>query len=109
MNTLEKDRAFVQMPGEWPRWPVLPLKQRDPSKFQEADFCGLLFADLKPKVYLVNMFALYEATKEDREALIQPPDAPPAAKAITWSDVLSKYKALEYPDMDTLLRTWMVD
>lgn len=50
------DITMMKDSDRWPQWPFLPVKhrhQRDPMPL-----CGVLFADTKPIVLEVNLFAM---------------------------------------------------
>lgn len=90
-SRLVLDRKFVSDPEEWPRWPLLPVKRRDGDQFHQHGYCGFMFADGRPRVYLGYMYELG------------------AGYPKTWGEALSKYKAVEYADVDALLSVWTVD
>lgn len=57
MQKQQKSLAFMNDPGEWPRWPILPVKRHDANGFTET---GLMFAveEVRFTVYRGNMFTL---------------------------------------------------
>ena len=89
-----KDRNFMDEPGEWPRWPLLPLKLRHGSG-DEQDYLGFMFADRRPIVYLGTIF-LEELWK------VEP-------KPKTWADAFKNLRRTEYDDLESLLDVWTVD
>ena len=94
-QVMEKERTFVRDAMEWPRWPVLPLKRRNGGDFADADYCGFLFDNGKPKVYIGIIFGLGGSGVCDGKK--------------TWGDVLAPLPTIEYPDFDAMLEVWKVD
>ena len=90
-----KDFDFIQKPDSWPRWPVLPMKSRDATKWATEEFCGIILAGEPTKVYLTNVFALSDANK--------------GAENKTWKEVLAGVKAKEYASIDEMLAEYTVD
>lgn len=54
------DLQFMQSPLVWPRWPVLPLKRHRDHNLE----CAFLYAEGTPKVYLGDIHAEVNKTKE---------------------------------------------
>jgi len=48
------DQQFMEKQTTWPQWPALPIKRVVEGKRE----VGILWADGKPTVYLVNMWNL---------------------------------------------------
>lgn len=61
----EKSRAFMKTPSEWPQWPILPIKKRDPKG--GFPICHVLF-ELRGELHMakVNMYELTGATPSER-------------------------------------------
>ena len=57
------DAKFILNPGQWPRWPVLPLVRRF-YPISNGDSCGLLLDGLMKvppyRVYFINVFRASE-------------------------------------------------
>jgi hypothetical protein len=87
---LERDLMMMRSCLDWPRWPLLPVKLRD-GDFQDPQFCGLLFADGQPIVYLGNLFHL------------------PGANGETWRQVMNAMQRREYPTLHALAADYTVD
>ena len=49
---------FMQRPGLWPLWPVLPVKQRDGMKQPRLGVMREAAFGVKPVVYLTNLYEL---------------------------------------------------
>jgi hypothetical protein len=85
----ERDALFVQMPGEWPWWPMLPMKRVNGSSLGEYGF--LLEKKTPPfVVYLGNMY-----------------DLPRDAKS--WDEALAGWSTEVHPTVESLLHRWRVD
>ena len=89
-----RDLAMMHSPLDWPRWPVLPLKRRKGQSYDHDDYCGFLFSDGKPTVYLHTIFGLGESKD---------------GKGRKWSDVLAPLRKVEYDSLDELVTVWQVD
>lgn len=79
---------FIQQPGEWPRWPVMPVVAR--KKF----VCGLVFADGKPDVIVgANIFSLGEIPGH------------------TWAEKFHNagFETKHYDSFEQLLTEWRLD
>ena len=78
------DAKFILDPGQWPRWPILPLARRHSP--MDNDGCGLLFDGLMRvppyRVYLLNMF-----------------------RANEFKDA----RYIDYTTVDELVKEWRVD
>lgn len=60
-------KQMIESPNEWPRWPVLPVKQRTDMTIEP----GILFGDPVPgnvKVHHCNMFAITECSEHEHSA-----------------------------------------
>ncbi len=89
---LKKDRAFMEHCGDWPRWPTLPVKLRSGDS-HDKNYCGFLFSDGRPIVYLGSLFQLASKSKEAR----------------VWHDVLKRCETRTYENLDALAAEWTVD
>jgi hypothetical protein len=77
-------------PDSWPRWPVLPLKRWDKER-HTWDF-GTVFADRRPIVYRVSIFAI---------------DKPTGTK---WGDIFAELSREEYESpAQMVVAGWEVD
>lgn len=61
MNIIDSDLQAIQNPLMWPRFPVLPMVERDDSNRGRA---GIMIPH-GATVYLVNMFSLKTGVIED--------------------------------------------
>jgi hypothetical protein len=93
MTNIPSDAVMVERVMDWPRWPVLPLVSK--TRVSDDEMCGFLFADLKPVVYLDNLFSLSERVR--------------GTGAKMWSDVLAPLPRKEYGSVGELLKEWRVD
>src|SRR4029077_6169146 len=90
VDKFTRDLTMVQSPGEWPAWPVLPVKKQT-GNFTDDNYLGFLIAESKPKVYIGCMYELI------------------GYKGQPWKDVIAKFPSVEYPDYEGLCDTWTVD
>ncbi len=86
--TVEEDRLMMLDPERWPKWPVLPVVERVGGRR-----CGVMFADAKPVVYVMNLYA----------------PAPTPCK--NWGERFAcpDVETLEYSQWDDLALIWRVD
>ena len=49
---IETDRAMIQNPDDWPRWPILPMKRRRHGGSE----MGIILAGHSTMIYHCNMF-----------------------------------------------------
>jgi len=59
MRSMTEEVKMMKDPGSWPMWPVLPVVKH------AAGSCGILTADGKPIIYLVNMLDLSSGVLKD--------------------------------------------
>lgn len=61
LNITLNERKFMEQPGLWPRWPLLPLKRGGGSETQ----CGFLIAQegILYNVYIASIFSLSSGWK----------------------------------------------
>lgn len=90
MRKERTDKQFVLDPGEWPRWPLLPMKRNASALDHPDDFCGFIAAEPSPpfKVYIGSIFGL---------------------KSGRLSEVVKGLKVFEYANADDLLAAWRID
>lgn len=79
----KKERAFIDTPDEWPRWPVLPVVMRQSN---DPDDVGFVLAGSGPVVFFGNIYDI-------------PKNRPLPATT----------KKVDYPDFESLLDVWRVD
>lgn len=95
--SIAEEIDFFKRSEDWPRWPILPLVQRDGGIRKPL---GLVFAQYKPP-YVVftgaNLFALPEIVAE-----LEHP---------TWRQALEKAGAerVEYSTLEELFAVWRID
>lgn len=82
------DQDFILNPDEWPYWPVLPVVTK---RNEGWPVCGLVAADGKPTVYLINLGDIAERPGR------------------TWGEKLSGVEQKDYQTFDELLSDWRVD
>jgi hypothetical protein len=82
----------MRTPGEWPRWPLLPLTRRSGGTFCDPQYCAFLFSDDRPVIYFAVIYMLpkSDATK-------------------TWDEVLGTIDKKEYPSFEALADEYKVD
>jgi hypothetical protein len=91
--SMARDLKFIQVPLQWPHWPILPLKLRD-GHILDKEFAALLFAADIPLIYFANLFDL--PTRE-------------AAGGKSWGDILGAFTTREYASFEALLADYTVD
>lgn len=80
---------MMQSPGQWPLWPVLPLKQREGMKQPRLGVMHEAAFGVKPTVYLVDLYNLSK----------QPPGT-------SWDDI----EHIDYLDFEGVVDAgWVVD
>ncbi len=89
---LRRDREMMEHCGNWPQWPALPLLLRNRNS-QDPHYCGFLYADGKPTVFLGNLYTVVAKTKD----------------MTLWHDLLKKCETREYINLDELAKEWTVD
>lgn len=90
---LQRDIAFMQEPGKWPRWPLLPLRLRSGGDMMDEKFCAFQFADGRPVIYFGVIYMIPSGG-----------DHP-----VTWGQKLSSFKSKEYASFEDLAAEYMVD
>jgi hypothetical protein len=102
-DRLERDRKFILEAGEWPKWPVLPLKRRD-GDAAASDRCAFLlngFDRERPVVYLALIYHCDRvATKIMDET---------KAKSVTWEEIVERLPSRQFDSLEALLGYYTVD
>ncbi len=84
--SMESEIKMMRNPNVWPRWPVLPVVNRNEPGWPE---CGIMINECKPIVYLIGMFEL---------------------KAGVLSESLKDVKKAEFQTYEALIQAgWEVD
>jgi hypothetical protein len=101
---IERDRQMIRNPGDWPRWPVLPLKLRT-GDAHDPQWCGFLlnydFTKVKPTIYFGNIFCLARVACKVRKATHE--------DQVMWSQVTETMDSREFADIDALLALYTID
>ncbi len=84
---IARDLTFMKLPAEWPLRPVLPLKKRD-GQMSDDDYCGLLYSDGRPVVYVGFAFLSGERS---------------------WPEYLETLEARTFSTLEALAEVWAVD
>lgn len=96
-----QEARFIMDPGQWPRWPLLPVKKSDKAS-GGFPVCALMLTeglgDMTPPLKVYEGLNLFDERKQD-----------PAVK--TWGDYLKLATAVhEFADVEALLDAgWRVD
>jgi hypothetical protein len=91
MNDRQRDLDFMQSPGKWPKWPLLPLAHRT-LPMADDTFTALLFSNATPTIYFGNLMML-----------------PPFEEGMTWGMYLGQMPSREYPSFEALVADYRVD
>lgn len=94
---VRKDRAMIENPKAWPRWPALPLKPR-----RGTDHAwGFIVADNPLIVYFGNIMSTIEVAVGISNGN--------GGKPAQWSEVVSHFEHERFADLDALLAIYTVD
>jgi len=82
----QRDVDMINSPGEWPKWPLLPLKHRRRKLFADDTSLGFMLADDPTTVYVGLMFFLQDKGEN-----------------------LGDFPTEKYASVDALVNDWQVD
>jgi hypothetical protein len=102
MTPIERDRLMVLSPGEWPKWPVLPLMRRD-GDFHADDAAGFLLAVVdqsRPVVYLGTIYRTDDIATEIKQE---------TGKRANWSQIVARLPKREFDTLDAMLSAYRID
>jgi hypothetical protein len=102
MDSIAKDRDFMDRGLEWPKYPILPVKLRNGDTHNKY-FCGFVFGyvDPKPIVYFGNIYDLNNiADKIQKET---------GNKEVTWGQILDTMESKTYSSLDSLVKEYRID
>lgn len=85
MEDIREDLQTLQDPKGWPRWPFLPVIERNEDPWKRR--CGVVVEGLTT-VFLVNVWSL-------KTGLVK--------------DILAPYEKIDYSSFEELVKVWKVD
>jgi hypothetical protein len=102
MDSMAKDRDFMDRGLYWPRYPILPVKLRNGNTSSKY-FCGFVFGyvEVKPIVYFGNIFELNSIQHKIQEET--------STKQVTWQQILATMESKTYSSLDELVKEYRVD